>query len=352
MRKAFISSVISGFEDYRQAAKKAIELMGHTPVMSENFSARNYSSETACIHEVEQSDIYILIMGEKYGFGTKEGISVTQTEFRAAIATNRPILVFIKKCEMESDQQSFLKEVEDYHGGFFRAGFQTPDELKDEIIKALRQLETMSQAVPEDVFNEKVSKALEELIDDYHFADGDPKLVLAFLPQPERIVDIVGLEDKLDDIFQSLSQTGLVKLKDGYKSLEEKHWTGLQAGELKLACFADGLIIFQTNPTKCNDSVMSGRFAPPDRLHKIATGFNKLITEKSGYLHIGLYNMENTYVAALPEGSSFSMKMFDDGQASFNRLFTPITEGAYLEWIDLCIRRFSRIFKYNETALS
>ena len=37
MKKVFISSVISNFEEYRLAAKRAVEIMGDRSVMSEDF---------------------------------------------------------------------------------------------------------------------------------------------------------------------------------------------------------------------------------------------------------------------------------------------------------------------------
>lgn len=348
MSRVFISSVISGFEEYRQAAKRAVELMDSEPVMSEEFKARSYPSEVACIHEVEQSDVYVLIMGEKYGFETSEGISVTQTEYRAAKEANRPILVFIQDTEMEEKEVSFKQEVEDFQEGFFRARFNSPDELKDELIGALRQLETMSQAVPEGEFNERVRAAIEETTQaDRALADDDPAIVMAFLPQPERIIDIVSLEDELDEIFHVLGQTGIVKMRDGYKAIAEKNWTGIQSGKSNLAYFADSLILLRVNPTLSNESIFSGRFAPPVKVREIAIAFLELINHKSGYIHIGLINMEDAYVAPIPEGSSFSFKMMGDGEAGFNKLFTPLTKPSYKEWVEHCVRRFERIFKYK-----
>ncbi len=44
MGTVFIGSVIGEFEEYRQAAKEAIELLDQKPVMSEHLAARPYSS--------------------------------------------------------------------------------------------------------------------------------------------------------------------------------------------------------------------------------------------------------------------------------------------------------------------
>ncbi len=162
MKRVFVSSVIKGFEDYRQVARQAVELMGHRPVMSEDFGARAYSSEMACITEVEKSDIYIGILGAEYGYETDKGISVTQAEFRAAKAAGRPSLIFVQKHTMEIRQAAFRSEVEDYATGFFRASFTTPAELKDEVIKGLRQLDELENAMPNEQFDRHVEESVKK----------------------------------------------------------------------------------------------------------------------------------------------------------------------------------------------
>lgn len=92
MSTVFVSSVITDYEPYREAARKAITLMNYQPVMAEEFGPRDYSSETACLTEVAQADVYLLLLGSRYGFETADGLSVTQAEFHQAIKTNRPVL--------------------------------------------------------------------------------------------------------------------------------------------------------------------------------------------------------------------------------------------------------------------
>lgn len=344
MGTVFISSVIGGFEEHRKAVKEAVELMEHKPVMSEYLAARPYSSNVACINEVEQSNIYVLILGSKYGFETDEGISVTHAEFRAARSANRPILAFVQQCEMEPKQDAFKEEVEAFQGGVFRASFATAQELKDQVIRALRQLETMSQAVSEEEFKGRIDAVLGDLIDDWK---SEPELILAFLPQPERLVDIVGLEAELDAMFHTLCDSGLAQFRDGYKPNIEPHWTGLETGKVHIACFPDGMIVLLTNPTAENDSLFSGHFAPPGTIQKIAIGFQGLINANSGFVRIELRNMSNAYVADLPTGSSLSMKMWGDDNLGFSKLFVPLTTGTYQDWVEHCINRLKRLFAYK-----
>ena len=314
--------------------------------MSESFGARPYSSEVACINEAEQSDVYLLILGPNYGFETDEGVSVTHAEFRAARAANRPILAFVQQCDMESKQEAFRGEVEAYQAGVFRASFSTTSELKDQVIRALRQLETMNQAISESEFTGRIDTAVGELGDNWN---DTTELVLGFLPQPEQMVDIVGLENELDGLFRSLCDSGIAQLCDGYEVHTEADWTGLVSGRHRIAWLPDGLIVLLTNPTAESDSLFSGSFVPPDDIERIAKGFRTLINANAGYAHIALRNMENTYVAPVPSGTSLSMRMGGSDRSGFSRSFVPLTVGAYEDWIEHCINRFSRQFQYKTT---
>ena len=345
MSKVFVSSVVGGMEAFRGAAKQAITLMDQTPVMCEAFSARPYSSEKACIHEVEQCDVYLLILGSAYGYETPEGISVTQAEFEAAKATGESILAFIQQTPIDDvRQQAFIGEVEAYQAGVFRAGFSTELELNNEIVKALRHIDTMSQAVSEDAF--KI--LIEQVINERRGYQDAPQLILAFLPQSERATDIIALEQKMDDYFARLCQGGVTQFRDGYELIDHAHWTGFSSGKCSVYFCANGLTVLTANPTQTSEGIFSGHFAPPQTLVSIAKGFRHVITANSGYVHIALCNMENTYVANSPGGSSMTMHMFSkDEEADFSRLFLPLTEGSYNEWVEQCVKRMARIFRYN-----
>ena len=59
--KVFISSLISGMEAERAAAKKAIALFRHQPVMAEDFGARPNSPQVACLSGLRDADAVVLI---------------------------------------------------------------------------------------------------------------------------------------------------------------------------------------------------------------------------------------------------------------------------------------------------
>ena len=134
--KVFISSLISGMEAERAAAKRAVEVLRHEPVMAEDFGARASSPQVACLTGLRQADLVVLILGARYGAKQRSGLSATHEEYREARG-NKPVLTFIREGEAEADQAAFIDEAGSWESGLFRASFSTPDELRDLVTRAL-----------------------------------------------------------------------------------------------------------------------------------------------------------------------------------------------------------------------
>src|SRR5881296_589994 len=66
-KRAFISSVMSELATQRKAAAAAVRAVGAMPVMFEQFGGREADPEQAYLAEVETSEIYIGILGQRYG---------------------------------------------------------------------------------------------------------------------------------------------------------------------------------------------------------------------------------------------------------------------------------------------
>jgi hypothetical protein len=103
--KVFISSVVRNFEVYRAAARRAVGLLQHQAIMCEDFGARPDSSEVACMTEVDQADVVVVILGADFGFKTPTGESVTQQEFRRARAGGKRVLAFLQDVPVEGHQE-------------------------------------------------------------------------------------------------------------------------------------------------------------------------------------------------------------------------------------------------------
>jgi len=149
--KVFISSLISGFEPFRAAARSAVQTLRHEPVVAEDFGARPDSPQIACLQGVRDADMVVLILGERYGAvqGTS-GLSPTHEEFREA-RDGKTMLVFVREgVEREPRQEAFVAEVQAWQSGYFRGGFKTADELRDAVTRGLHEYQLANAAGPLD----------------------------------------------------------------------------------------------------------------------------------------------------------------------------------------------------------
>jgi hypothetical protein len=144
--KIFVSSVSSGLEEIRERVNREIEELGHKPIFfeSNDFAKSSQTSMVkTCLKEIENSDMYILIIGEEVGFKLVElEKSVTHLELRKAISTNKKMLVFV---------QDYIKTA--YFREFSRISKDLKKQKKkeptfDEIIKKLS-----NHSIKKEVFN-------------------------------------------------------------------------------------------------------------------------------------------------------------------------------------------------------
>ena len=160
--KVFISSLISGFEEYRAAARDAVRALGHEPVMAENFPSQPNSPQVACLSGLRQSALVVLLLGERYGAPQSSGLSATHEEYRDARG-KRPVIAFVQEgVSRDPEQQAFTTEVQGWEGGLFRGGFSTPAQLKDGITRAIHEWALANAAGPVDE-GEVLQRALAQL---------------------------------------------------------------------------------------------------------------------------------------------------------------------------------------------
>lgn len=167
MKKIFISSVIKGYQDRRDAAEKAINNLRHDLNLdlrtirldSDNSPSLGSSSQQACLDGVNSCDIYIGIYPKSlYGWDKSPvGISPTHEEYREARKNKKIILIFVeslKEGEIEDlKQNDFLKEVGDYISGSFWNEFS---DLKDLEHKVYRSLVSLLSNKPVDTIKENL----------------------------------------------------------------------------------------------------------------------------------------------------------------------------------------------------
>jgi hypothetical protein len=134
----FMSSVITGFEDVRDAAAAGIRTVGMHALRSEELSADADSSRRALLDQVGRCDLYLLILGARYGdFGVNE-TSPTEDEYDEAVRLHKPILVVLQERELEPRQQQFLGRVRGTWGeGVFSGRFKDATDIGAAVAAAL-----------------------------------------------------------------------------------------------------------------------------------------------------------------------------------------------------------------------
>lgn len=160
--KIFISSLISGFEEYRAAASEAVRALGYEPVMAEHFPSQPNSPQVACLAGLRQSALVILLLGERYGAPQNSQLSATHEEYREA-KDKRPVIAFVQENIIhEPEQRAFVTEVQQWEAGLFRGGFKTPIDLRDQITRAIHEWQIANASGPVDE-HELIQRALAQL---------------------------------------------------------------------------------------------------------------------------------------------------------------------------------------------
>lgn len=134
--KVMISSTVKDLSKEREAAEDAINSLNLQGLRTETTGSRPYTPKRLCALWAEQCNIFVLIIGQRYGHIIKsEGISVVEFEHKIAYAQNpEKILVYVKEgVKRERRLKEFLNRLEDFEHGIFRSSFTTSGELHDKI---------------------------------------------------------------------------------------------------------------------------------------------------------------------------------------------------------------------------
>ncbi|PSR55324.1 hypothetical protein AHMF7605_18335 [Adhaeribacter arboris] len=111
MRKTvFISSTYVDLKEERRKVWDTLEKFDVAVKGMEQFGARKSDPLTTCLSEVEQSDIYIGIIGMRYGSEEpKTGKSYSQLEYEKAIEKNIEILIYLIDEDSSSVTPKFIQ---------------------------------------------------------------------------------------------------------------------------------------------------------------------------------------------------------------------------------------------------
>jgi hypothetical protein len=145
--RIFLSSTYQDLVDEREAAAASLAAEFEV-VRMENFGSRDEVPIETCLQAVESCDVYVLILGHRYGTIHPEyQLSYTQVEHERAMECGIPVLAYIKggidEAIANADPEEairlgdFRKEVERAHT-VKRPYFDSPTMLAEHVLEVLR----------------------------------------------------------------------------------------------------------------------------------------------------------------------------------------------------------------------
>lgn len=109
--QVFISSTYIDLIEERQAAVQAVLDAGHIPAGMELFKAGNTSQLETIYKWIDNSDVYMLILGGRYGsIEEKAGKSYTQLEYEYAIDKGLPVFSVVLRDDFLKRKSDILGE--------------------------------------------------------------------------------------------------------------------------------------------------------------------------------------------------------------------------------------------------
>lgn len=97
--KVYLSSTFRDLRSHREAVDRTLRKMGHDVIGMEQYAAEGSRPLERCLRDVEIADVYVLMLGWRYGFVPKtdnpDERSITELEYRHAQSRNKTILAFL-----------------------------------------------------------------------------------------------------------------------------------------------------------------------------------------------------------------------------------------------------------------
>jgi len=149
----FVSSTWEDMQSYREAVRNALNKAGCIPCGMERFTASAQSPLDTCFEELEKSQVYICILGMRYGsIDSTSGKSYTELEYEKAKELNLPILAFLideekavfqRKDFDREDMATKMEKLEDFKNRIKKskevtcAFFDSPATLSDLVFRSI-----------------------------------------------------------------------------------------------------------------------------------------------------------------------------------------------------------------------
>ncbi|WP_117161448.1 DUF4062 domain-containing protein [Paraliobacillus sp. X-1268] len=153
--QVFVSSTFTDLQEERQAAVESILNAGHIPAGMELFKAGDESQKEIIKRWIQESDVYMLILGGRYGSIDEEsGKSYTQWEYEYAGELGKPrFAIVINEDTLEEKskvigsqvmEREYYKEHQEFRGevlGKISKFFSDLKDIKLTVLESLKEYE-------------------------------------------------------------------------------------------------------------------------------------------------------------------------------------------------------------------
>lgn len=131
--RVFISSTCYDLKHIRENLKFFVETIGYQPVLSDDgdvfYSPYSHTHES-CLKEVESCQLFILIIGGRYGGNFKDSDkSITNNEYKEAVKQNIPIFTLVET-GVYSDHNVYNKNKKDKPDIYKNISYPNIDDIK------------------------------------------------------------------------------------------------------------------------------------------------------------------------------------------------------------------------------
>ena len=134
--RVMISSTIDDLGPERRATERAIRRLDMDGLRSETLGSRPYTPKRLCKLWAEQCNLFVLIIGGRYGhYISGMGKSAVEFEYEVAAKADREkILVYVKEgITREPKLEEFLERLRDFECGHVISPFNSPEDLSERI---------------------------------------------------------------------------------------------------------------------------------------------------------------------------------------------------------------------------
>lgn len=150
MAHIYLSSSYFDLKDAREKVYRALRKMQHDVIAMEDYVATDQRPVEKCLADVGNCDIYVGIFAWRYGYVPEnQDLSITELEFRQAVHTGKPCLLFLLHEEapwprnlIDRDSTKIEKLRAELSRDYLVSFFHTADELAAAVSIAVANIKT------------------------------------------------------------------------------------------------------------------------------------------------------------------------------------------------------------------